>query len=272
MDIARVLDHVRADNGPWQDVRWLASVGSTNAAAAKDPRPWTALIAGEQTAGRGRLDRGWVTEAGHGLAISAVLPSVTDPGWLPLLAGWAVREAVKVVTGIETALKWPNDVIAVGAGPDGEDGKLAGILCQAVPETIIVGVGLNITSAEAGAPAPMAVSLTDLGAPDLDQELLVAELLNGLTRVHSSLVCADGREPDLADAYRAGCATIGRQVLIHRPGNVRQAVSVLDVDQYGHLCGLDEFSHEVSFAAGDIVHVRPAPAQPSLHPGKGGYA
>ena len=87
------------------------------------------------------------------------MPSETW-GWLPLLTGVAVVDALDEITGVTAGLKWPNDVL-VGTG------KLAGILAEvAAPEpVVVVGLGLNVTMTAEEAPDPAATSLSMLDAP-----------------------------------------------------------------------------------------------------------
>jgi len=95
------------------------------------------LAAEFQRAGRGRLDRVWSSPPRAGLLFSAVVAPSVPPsrwGWLPLLTGVAVCDAVATVTGLAVALKWPNDVL-IG------DRKLAGILVQATATTAVIGSG-----------------------------------------------------------------------------------------------------------------------------------
>lgn len=116
------LDHsalstVFASTG-WNELRILPSSPSTNADAAELARSGGAhglvLVTADQTAGRGRFDRSWVAPADTGLAIS-VLVRPSSPlaawGWLSLLAGVAVVDGLRVASGLEVGLKWPNDVL-----------------------------------------------------------------------------------------------------------------------------------------------------------------
>jgi BirA family biotin operon repressor/biotin-[acetyl-CoA-carboxylase] ligase len=122
-------------------VHEFASLPSTNPVAGALPA-WHAVQADIQTGGRGRTGRAWVSDAG-GLWLSAVLPA---PGprkkWsiLPLGAGWAVIEALREIGIDGLRLRWPNDILA-------GQRKLAGLLVeQYQPETVVIGVGINIAN------------------------------------------------------------------------------------------------------------------------------
>ena len=110
-------------SGPWR-IDIVAETGSTNAdllarAAAGEDIDGAVLIAESQTAGRGRHGRSWSTPPGSQIALSAGVGVGAVPseawGWLPLLTGVAVVDAVAEVTGVTAGLKWPNDVL-VGTG------------------------------------------------------------------------------------------------------------------------------------------------------------
>ncbi len=116
----------------------LETVDSTNRHAALLPA-WTAVTARTQTAGRGRHDRRWVSDAG-GLWLSAVVPadgSFERWSLLPLAAGLALCEAFASFGLAGHRLRWPNDIMV---GP----AKLAGILVERFrPTTAVVGLGIN---------------------------------------------------------------------------------------------------------------------------------
>src|SRR5207248_4297447 len=98
------------------------------------------VVAEEQTAGRGRLDRSWESPPRAGLTFSVLLRPVTAAdSWVPLLAGLAVARALNEQAGVEAALKWPNDVIV-------NDRKVAGVLAEAAGGAVVIGVGLNVTT------------------------------------------------------------------------------------------------------------------------------
>lgn len=248
LDGRAVLATLSAAGQPWTDVEIHDSVGSTNAVLRRDPRPWRAVVADEQVSGRGRLDRTWSTPPGVALAVSVLLPPVPDPSWVPLFTGLAVHDAAAEVTGVETVLKWPNDVLVPADG----DRKVAGILCEMIPEGIIVGTGLNVSQSRDQLPVAHATSLALAGGQDLDRQRLLTAFLRRMRRVHEQSL-----QPELwREEYLAVCSTIGRRVLVERAGQAPAQVHVHGIDASGRLVGQDSLGRDVVVAAGDVVHVR----------------
>jgi BirA family biotin operon repressor/biotin-[acetyl-CoA-carboxylase] ligase len=141
------------------------AIDSTNSeavrlAAAGEGGPlW--IVAGEQTAGRGRLGRGWVSETGN-LFVTLLASYGCPPAILPQLgfvASLSMYDALsKIAPGLDIKLKWPNDVLAGGA-------KICGILSEAAgqqPLRAAIGWGLNVAHAPSVTPYPV-TSLAALG-------------------------------------------------------------------------------------------------------------
>src|SRR3954470_21079179 len=143
----RLADPSVAERGRWS-VWFVAETGSTNAdlLAIPDAPDRTVLVAGHQTAGRGRLDRTWDAPPSANLLTSILFTDVPDePAALTRAVGIAAVDAVAAATGLAAKLKWPNDLVL-------DDRKLAGILAQRSPSgPVVVGIGLNVGWAPAGA-------------------------------------------------------------------------------------------------------------------------
>jgi BirA family transcriptional regulator, biotin operon repressor / biotin---[acetyl-CoA-carboxylase] ligase len=167
-------------------------------------------------------------------------------GWLPLLTGVAVVDAVAEVTGVTAGLKWPNDVL-VG------DGKLAGILAEvAAPDpVVVVGLGLNVTEA----PDPAATSLSKLGAT-ADRTVLAEALLRHLAARVDAWRAAAGADATLAADYRSRSVTIGTRVRASLPGDRAVEGVATDIDDQGRL-SIDTGDELLTVSAGDITHLRP---------------
>ncbi len=275
---------VIAGGGLWTDLRVVAETGSTNAdlaAAARDGAPeGSVLVAERQTAGRGRLGRQWESPPRAGLAVSVLLRPEEVPvsryGWLPLLAGIALAEAVRKVSDVDAYLKWPNDLLLPG------DRKCGGILAEVVaPGAVVLGIGLNVTLREDELPRPDATSLALAGAANTDRDPLLRQLLRSL-----AIWYGRWRTGDIREEYLLHCGTIGRRVRIELPGSgmvsggmvsggmvsggmvsggmvsgggasggiVREGVAA-DIDGDGRLVVTTE-DGQVTVAAGDVVHIR----------------
>ncbi|ROT32570.1 biotin--[acetyl-CoA-carboxylase] ligase [Micromonospora sp. HM5-17] len=149
LDARRLRRALIVPDGLWTELVLHTETGSTNADAAEAARSGApeglVVVAERQTAGRGRRGRSWESPARAGIAVSVLLrPGTAVPdrgwpavpaarhGWLPLLAGVALVEAVDRLAELGSALKWPNDLLVwprlvpprpapTGAEPAGPD-------------------------------------------------------------------------------------------------------------------------------------------------------
>jgi BirA family transcriptional regulator, biotin operon repressor / biotin---[acetyl-CoA-carboxylase] ligase len=272
---AALADTLLAGSLLYTSIGVVDQTGSTNAdlltAARSGAATGTVLVAEEQTAGRGRLDRSWQSEPGASLTFSVLLRPAGVPaanlGWLPLLAGVAMVSALRVQTGLEISLKWPNDVlagsagarVAAGASAAVGGGKLAGILAEQAGDAVVIGIGLNVSATESELPGGPATSLSLAGAADPDRQAILVALLTELERWY--LRWSVGPRPGDAEAcglrasYLECCATIGRDVRVELPGGKMLTGRAADVDGVGRLLvTADDGVHAIS--AGDVVHVR----------------
>ena len=214
------------------------------------------LIAEHQTAGRGRQGRSWLGAPGAQIIMSVGVDAGGVPvdgwGWLPLVAGVAIVDAVGTPTGVEVGLKWPNDVLAGGR-------KLAGVLSEvAAPQrTIVVGIGLNVTLRGDEVAAPDATSLAELGVENPDRNRIVIDLLGRLGERISMWRSDGGAGADLAADYRARCLTLGTRVRAILPDSSEIVGVALDVDSRGRL-RIDRDGETLVVSAGDVKHLRPA--------------
>ncbi|NUS72061.1 MAG: biotin--[acetyl-CoA-carboxylase] ligase [Corynebacteriales bacterium] len=248
--------------GFWRDIRVLSSTGSTNADAAAAAREGAAeglvVVADEQTAGRGRLARTWVSPPRAGLAISVLLrPAGLPLSWFPLLTGVAVTRAITQLTGVKAALKWPNDVL-IGSG-SGQLRKAGGILAERVePDAVVMGVGLNVTTTPEELPNAGATSLLLANASTNDRNVILRAILRALAddyttwRAHGG----DAERSGLREAYRELCATLGQVVRVELPASEPLIGQAADIDTNGHLL-VATGSGVTTISAGDVVHVRP---------------
>ena len=245
-----------ADGLTWRDLEVVERTASTNADLAARARAGEpaglVLIAEEQTAGRGRLDRRWEAPPRSSLLVSALLrPAAPTATWtlLPFVCGVAVAEAVRAVAGLDAELKWPNDVL-VG------DRKLGGILVERVDTAVVMGIGINVSLREAELPVPVATSIALAGGV-ADREVLAKEVLRALARRYRAWADDDGAPGAILPAYREICATIGRDIRVELPGGEHMSGHVDGVDESGRLLVVTSDGVTHGLTVGDVVHVRP---------------
>jgi BirA family biotin operon repressor/biotin-[acetyl-CoA-carboxylase] ligase len=173
------------------------SLPSTNTEAARQAslgaREGLCVVAREQTAGRGRRERAWVSPKDSGLYLSVVLRPRTDAREWPLItlaAAVAARDALEEACALQTDIKWPNDLLASGR-------KLCGILAEtaesAAGRAVVLGVGINLNN-RAFPPEILAAATSveeQTGrAPDAEQ--LLSALTRQLARRYEELHTREG--------------------------------------------------------------------------------
>jgi BirA family transcriptional regulator, biotin operon repressor / biotin---[acetyl-CoA-carboxylase] ligase len=246
------------DSGLWRSLEVVPEIGSTNAAlvqaAVADEPEGAVLVAEHQVAGRGRLDRVWTSPPRAGLTVSFLLrPDVPAArrGWLPLLTGVALAEAVGEVTGVRASLKWPNDLLAL----DGR--KLAGILAESSGGAVVVGVGLNVSTTAEELP-DTGTSLSRVTGATVDRAPVLLGFLRAVERRYRRWTAAlgDPVASGLAADYLAWSSTVGTQVSVSLPDGSTLEGTATAVDWDGRLV-VATAEGQVELASGDVRHVRP---------------
>lgn len=245
---------------------YVAETGSTNADLVADYAnlaDFTVLVAGYQSAGKGRAGRQWLAPAGSSLFVSVLLKpaemSATKFSWLPLLAGLAMTKTVaKFLPNKKVSLKWPNDVLV------GEQ-KISGVLSELVPSLagVVIGTGLNLLQSTDELPVETATSMAIEGGAVSELDEVLAEYLTNLRELYSAFVAASGDA--VASGLRAeviaNCSTLDRdgskRVRAILPNDSEILGDAVGIDDTGRLIILpDGTSEVVPVAAGDIVHLR----------------
>jgi len=246
----------------------LGQVGSTNDVArdlaAQGASEGTVVVADEQSAGRGRLGRKWISPAGQSLLCSVLFRPHIPPAkasWITMLAALAMADAVVCVAALEVELKWPNDLI-VAIPRDADRGahwrKVAGVLTETAVEGgelkyVIVGIGVNVNVPRGylNVLAQDATSiLAEVGHTTLRADLLAA-FLSGVEVRYERL--QKGAAPRQEWASRL--ATLGRRVETTGPGGLLVGVAE-SVDQDGNLLLRTDDGLLHTLAAGDVTLAR----------------
>src|ERR1043165_186733 len=152
--------------------------------ASEGAEEGVSIVADEQTAGRGRLQRAWSSPKGAGLYFSILLrPKIATNYWplITMMAAVAVYDALGEACRLQADIKWPNDILS------GER-KICGILAEAIEtpagRAVIVGIGINLTPSA----FPAAMSVVEATGAQPDREAILATLLRALSSWYSLLV------------------------------------------------------------------------------------
>jgi BirA family biotin operon repressor/biotin-[acetyl-CoA-carboxylase] ligase len=161
--------------------RYAEVTPSTQRMLGEDRAEGAVAVAEEQTEGRGRLGRRWEAAPGSSILVSVLLVPPVEPPRLPelsLVAGGAVAQAIAEITGIEPAIKFPNDLM-IGMR------KVAGILAESSEGRVVLGIGVNVNQIAqelpADTPTPPTSLRVVLGEP-VDRARLLAAILLHLER------------------------------------------------------------------------------------------
>ncbi|MCL4318755.1 MAG: biotin--[acetyl-CoA-carboxylase] ligase [Firmicutes bacterium] len=218
-----------------QDITVLDTVGSTSELLRKrlteeNVPSGAAVLALEQTRGRGRSGRNWLSSKGQGLYASILLypPRIQHGGVLSLLAAVALSDAVREVTGLAVGLKWPNDGVL-------HQRKYAGILVEAGIAPLlwaIVGMGINVYGRIDESQYPHAITLEEAGAENVRLESLWQSLAHHL-EVRYERWLLEGN-PSVIEAWRNYALTLGKSVVVQGPSETITGMAE-NIDEQGRL-------------------------------------
>jgi len=206
----------------WDRLIALETVGSTNDYIKSLPFAGaTAVIASEQTCGRGRMGRAWHSPRG-GMYMSMLLrprQGVSELGFLSMLFPVAVREALLDTTGLDCGIKWPNDIVF-------QNRKLAGILTESVCEfggecVCAAGVGINVRGAAFPHEefAPYGASVSEFCGDAVNINTLAAAVLD------KTALLTDKPHEYIHGQYMLNCVTLGRNIKAWRGGELLDATA-----------------------------------------------
>jgi BirA family biotin operon repressor/biotin-[acetyl-CoA-carboxylase] ligase len=233
-------------------LEYRAMLGSTQDLARElaqaDAPEGAVVLAGRQTAGRGRLGRSFISPRG-GLYLTVILrPVLEHLRPLPIIAALAVARGLEQVAGLRTALKWPNDVLVGGR-------KVCGILVESElagqnVNYVLLGIGVNVNADMSAYPeiAAIATSAAAEAGHPVSREALAAGVLNELEALY--LAAQTGRR--VQDEWRARLETLGRQVRVTSGQTVEEGLAE-DVDSDGSLILRRPDGSRVTIPAGDVT-------------------
>jgi BirA family biotin operon repressor/biotin-[acetyl-CoA-carboxylase] ligase len=246
---------------PLGDVRYFDSIGSTNtealAWATSDAKDLSLVVADEQTAGRGRLDRKWFTPKGAALAFSLIMrPAVEEKPFLTRIVGLA---ALAVVDSLQTRgfiaqIKWPNDVLLNGR-------KVAGILVESVwsgeeVDSLVIGTGINILKGAVPSAELLqfpATSLEESLGPEVQREEILHDVLAGIIALRPHI-----RTDSFIKSWEKVLAFRGEQVQVEEGNGNSIMGKLLGLESDGTLRLSDEQGNSITVRFGDM-RLRPHP-------------
>ena len=250
--------------GRFSSIGVVESTGSTNndlaTRARTDGCEPTALIALEQTSGKGRRGRTWTQPHATGLSMSVLVPwgNHRSAFIVPTCLGLAVLDATEKLTqtGDRIALKWPNDLVACDSGA-----KVGGLLSEAIHASgdlvgLVCGIGVNLTWPMPGDVVDASLSNATCLSAVLEGAPALRDLAGTTLEAFDSwlsVVEQRGIEPAL-ETYRARCATLGHQIEVRTEVDVVSGLAV-DITNSGLLV-VDTQNGQRSFSTGDVTRVR----------------
>ena len=240
---------------PLGDIHFFSSIGSTNDEAIK----WTAqgvpdlslIVADEQTAGRGRLDRPWFTPPATALAFSLILrPRAEEMPHLSRIVGLAALALIDAIGHLRLApqIKWPNDILLNGR-------KVAGVLIELTwagdeVDYVVIGMGVNV--AKASSPS------TDvLRFPAVSLEHVLGEVPDRISLLHDILASFIALRPHIHTgsfmaAWEKSLAYYGKEVRAEMGGAQVVTGKVVGLETDGSLKIRDERGKTVTVRFGDV--------------------
>ena len=215
----------------------------------------TVLISEEQTAGKGRMGRSWLSPKGTNLLFSILLrpPMIVDDVFILTMAlALSAIDAVEDVSGLSASIKWPNDLYVA-------NGKLAGILTEFSTEGrrlayVVLGLGMNVNWSP-GKPAKSAYRATSIFEETgriVSRELLLVLVLKGFERAYGDVL--SGKRDAFLERWNSRCMVLGRRVEIDTPEG-KVFGNAIRIDSQGALIIKDHQGQEKKIRCGDVsVH------------------
>jgi BirA family biotin operon repressor/biotin-[acetyl-CoA-carboxylase] ligase len=246
LDTAVIGKAVGHKNELWE------TIGSTNSRAAQlaaEGAPEGVIVmARQQTAGRGRQGRVWVTPLDAGIAFSVILRPNIALTRLPLVTlatGTAVARAIATSVGVRPGLKWVNDLVLGGR-------KLGGVLAEMPGKALIIGIGINLRFSEDDVPDDLKDKIEWLervvGKP-VDPNLVVLELAYKLEEAYQALLA--GRVDEIVSAWKSYSVTIGQDIESNNGGQTIRGRAI-DITTSGALVVQLEDGSTTELHAGEI--------------------
>lgn len=244
---------------PLGELKYFETIGSTNdealAWAANDTPDLSLVVADEQTAGRGRLDRKWFTPKGTALAFSLLLrPTPDERAHLTRIVGLAALAVAESLRerGLAAQIKWPNDVLIRGR-------KVCGILIESVwsgedIDSVVIGIGVNVLKGSIPPADTLlfpATSLEDESGTPLERQ----EVLHGILAKLIELRPLLGSD-EFINQWQSLLAFQGQSIQVESATTPPVMGQVTGLESDGSLRVMNEHGETITVRFGD-VRLRP---------------
>ncbi len=250
-----VLKPLLKNNKLVQEIYYKDELDSTNEFAKSLAREGalegTIVIADTQTSGKGRLGRTWVSPPKTGIWLSLILRPEIKPqhaGQLTLLSGLCMCEAIHNITGMNSYIKWPNDVVVNGK-------KVCGILTEMNAEIervnhVVLGIGVNVNQNEFNEDLPYATSLSIEGQTNYKRSIIVKEFIDIFEKAYEAYKVSESLA-EFLPRYENKCITLGKEVKIIEGGReiIAQAINV---EENGNLIVMLSDGSKKQIYAGEV--------------------
>ena len=208
----------------------------------------TVVVANEQTAGKGRMGRVWLSPRGS-IALSIILyPSLVNLPYLIMLASLAVIHSIEAITDLKAQIKWPNDVLINGK-------KVCGILIENsvrgdTVDYAVIGIGLNVNLELANFPEILATatSLSDELGREVSRLSLIRWLLVEIEKLYLTLPVGES----IYREWRDSLVTLGQKVRV-RSGKITYRGTAESVATDGSLLLRHSDGSQTRIVAGDVT-------------------
>ena len=240
---------------PLGDIRYFDSIGSTNsealAWATSGAHDLSLVIADEQTAGRGRLDRKWFTPKGTAIAVSLIMrPTPAERSHLTRIVGLAalaITDSLRT-RGLVSQIKWPNDVLLNGR-------KVAGVLIESVwsgeeVDSLVIGIGINVLQGAVPAAELLlfpATSLEESLGPAVGRERILRDILAGIIALRPHL-----GSDSFISSWEKALAFRGEPVQVEQGDGSVLSGKLLGLEADGSLRLSNDESSSITVRFGDV--------------------
>lgn len=240
-----------------QEIRYFETIDSTNSECKRIAESGLfhnglLVITNRQDAGRGRRGRGWVCPSGVNIAMSLLLKPDISPdraSMLTIVMAMAVARASKMISNLDVAIKWPNDIVLSGK-------KICGILTEMSAEPdyihyVVIGVGVNVNQTGFDDEIKdVASSLKNEGGEDLNRAKLTALIMNEFERLYDEFIKV-GDLRIIKDEYNKLIVSLNKEVRVLDPKGEYSGIS-LGINDVGELLIKKENGDTENVFAGEV--------------------